>query len=116
MINVAPLLPPGLGLALPENKQWQSSTNDLLVSCCFCQRTNSSFIHIEHLYSAPSRKLLRGAPDSSTPKKNSLKGRKEHMREGPRENAKLQREALSSRGIPFPTVAEFNRRLVIIAV
>ena len=32
-----------------------------------------SFIHTEHLYSASSRKLLRGAPDSSTAKKSSLK-------------------------------------------
>ena len=60
-----------------------------------------SFIHIEHLYSAPSRKLLRGAPNSSTAKKNSLKVRKEHRREGPGKEAKLQREVHSrSRGPP----------------
>ena len=35
-----------------------------------------SFIHIEHLYSASSRELLRGAPDFSTAKKSSLKVRK----------------------------------------
>jgi len=35
-----------------------------------------SFIHIEHLYSASSRELLRGAPNSSTAKKSSLKVRK----------------------------------------
>ena len=35
-----------------------------------------SFIHIEHLYSASSRELLRDAPDSSTAKKSSLKVRK----------------------------------------
>ena len=35
-----------------------------------------SFIHIEHLYSASSRELLRSAPDSSTAKKSSLKLRK----------------------------------------
>src|SRR6218665_282653 len=35
-----------------------------------------SFIHIEHLYSASSRELFRGAPDSSTAKKSSLKVRK----------------------------------------
>ena len=35
-----------------------------------------SFIRIEHLYSASSRELLRGVPDSSTAKKNSLKLRK----------------------------------------
>ena len=31
-----------------------------------------SFIHIDHLYSASSRKLLRGAPDTSTIKQSSL--------------------------------------------
>jgi len=35
-----------------------------------------SFIHIEHLYSASSRELLRGTPGSSTAKKSSLKVRK----------------------------------------
>src|SRR6218665_3641879 len=30
-----------------------------------------SFIHIEHLYSASSRKLLRSAPNASTVKRNS---------------------------------------------
>src|SRR6218665_3930244 len=35
-----------------------------------------SFIHTKHLYSASSRGLLRGAPDSSTAKKSSLKLRK----------------------------------------
>ena len=37
--------------------------------------SNFSFIRIEHLYSASSRELLRGAPDSSTAKKSSLKVR-----------------------------------------
>src|SRR6218665_2063522 len=36
----------------------------------------SSFIHIEHLYSASSRKLLRSAPNTSTVKQSSLKVRK----------------------------------------
>ena len=35
-----------------------------------------SFIHIEHLYSASSRKLLRSAPKTSTVKQSSLKVRK----------------------------------------
>src|ERR1043165_6544156 len=63
-------------------------------SCSFIH----SFIHIKHLYSAPSRKLLRGAPDSSTAKKSSFKVRKEHRRESPRKEAKLQREAIPGRG------------------
>jgi len=37
---------------------------------------NNSFIHTEHLYSASSRELPRGASDSSTAKKSSLKLRK----------------------------------------
>ena len=35
-----------------------------------------SFIHIEHLDSASSRKLLRSAPNTSTVKQSSLKVRK----------------------------------------
>ena len=35
-----------------------------------------SFIHIEHLYSAPSRRLLKCAPKTSTVKQSSLKVRK----------------------------------------
>jgi len=35
-----------------------------------------SFIHIEHLYSASSRKLLRSASNTSTVKQSSLKVRK----------------------------------------
>ena len=37
-----------------------------------------SFIHTEHLYSASSRELLRGAPDSSTAKK-SYQGNRNHV-------------------------------------
>ena len=32
----------------------------------------TSFIHFEHFYSAPSRRLLRSAPNSSTAKKESF--------------------------------------------
>ena len=42
----------------------------------FFQFQIHSFIHTEHLYSASSRELLRGAPYSSTAKKSSLKLRK----------------------------------------
>src|SRR6218665_3154939 len=37
-----------------------------MYACCM-----HSFIHIEHLYSASSRKLLRSAPNASTVKRNS---------------------------------------------
>src|SRR6218665_2673098 len=39
-------------------------------------RERTSFIHIEHLYSASSSKLLRSAPNTSTVKQSSLKVRK----------------------------------------
>src|SRR6218665_1672472 len=42
---------------------------------CTPQPTHS-FIHIEHLYSASSRKLLRSAPNTSTVKQSCLKVRK----------------------------------------
>ena len=37
----------------------------------------NSFIHIEHFYSVSSRKLLRGAPNSSTTKESSFNVRTE---------------------------------------
>lgn len=59
-----------------------------------------SFIRIEHLYDALSRKLLKGAPNSSPAKwtLNSLKTIKEHNREGPVKEAKLQKKAIPGRG------------------
>src|SRR6218665_2214748 len=42
----------------------------------YCNSLFHSFIHTEHLYSASSRELLRGAPHSSAAKKSSLKLRK----------------------------------------
>ena len=53
-----------------------------------------SFIHIEHLYSASSRKLLRSAPNTSTVKQSSLKVRKKRRRSGSVKNAKFRREAV----------------------
>src|SRR6218665_2645913 len=44
--------------------------------------TIHSFIHIEHLYSASSRKLFRSAPNTSTVKQSSLKGRKKTRLKG----------------------------------
>src|SRR6218665_2770612 len=35
---------------------------------CFCSHYSFILIHTEHLYSASSRELLRGAPDSSAAK------------------------------------------------
>ena len=49
--------------------------NNLLSSVPFVIHTHL-FIHIKHLYSVSSIKLFRGAPDSSTAKKSSLKGEK----------------------------------------
>src|SRR6218665_3315623 len=58
-----------------------------------------SFIHTEHLYSASSRELLRGAPDSSTAKKSSLKLRKKtQVTRLYRQSPKLRREPIPDRG------------------
>jgi len=46
------------------------------------------------MYSTSSRKLLTGAPNSSSDKKKSLDMREEHRREGPWKEGKLQREAI----------------------
>src|SRR6218665_587958 len=54
----------------------------------------NSFIHIEHLYSASSRKLLRSTPNTSTVKQSSLKVRKKRRRSGSVKNAKFRREAV----------------------
>jgi len=53
-----------------------------------------SFIHIEHLYSASSIKLLRSAPNTSTVKQSSLKVRKKPRGSGSVKNAKFRREAV----------------------
>src|SRR6218665_2087148 len=55
---------------------WMIRTQNTFKTIVFRSSTYSfihSFIHTEHLYSASSRELLRGAPDSSTSKKSSLK-------------------------------------------
>src|SRR6218665_2025223 len=57
-----------------------------------------SFIHIEHLYSASSRELFRGAPDSSTAEKSSLKVIEKRRWQGSRENPKFRREPIPDRG------------------
>src|SRR3984885_11234080 len=50
-----------------------------------------------HLYSASSRNLVRGAPNSSAAKKNGFKTRKKHRWDRPREKTWLQREPIPSR-------------------
>ena len=56
------------------------------------------FIHsFKYLYSTSSRELLRGAPDSSTVKKNSFQALIECVREWSREQAQLKRKAIPYR-------------------
>jgi len=43
------------------------------VLCIKISYPNNPFVHIEHLYSPSSRKLFRGAPNSSKAKRSSLK-------------------------------------------
>ena len=55
-----------------------------------------SFIHYKDLYSAPSRLLLRSAPDPCTAKKKSFEARLECVRRNPGSNR-------CARGSPFHT-------------
>src|SRR6218665_2613875 len=66
-------------MALQEHQQTLTVTTEILSQNnrfdpqihSHKQYEQSSFIHIEHLYSASSRELHRGGPDSSTAKKSS---------------------------------------------
>src|SRR6218665_2238559 len=64
--------------------QFRSTANN----CMYCKHDSfiHSFIHIEYLYSASSKKLLRSAPNTSTVKQSSLKVRKKCK---VRKNAKI---------------------------
>src|SRR6218665_1207264 len=57
-----------------------------------------SFIHYGDLYSAPSRLLLRSAPDPCTAKKKSFESRVECVRENPGEQSLRQRKPIPHRG------------------
>src|SRR6218665_3809114 len=60
--------------------------------------TYHSFIHYEDLYSAPSRLLLRSAPDPCTAKKKSFETRVECVRKNPGEQSLRQRKPIPHRG------------------
>ena len=64
-----------------------------------------------NLYSAPSRGLLRGAPDSSTAKKYSFESNEKRFSKSPREQAQLK-------GSPFQTTGPTTEkaRFCIVAV
>src|SRR6218665_3333579 len=57
-----------------------------------------SFIHYGDLYSAPSRLLLRNAPDPCTAKKKSFETRVECVRKNPGEQSLRQRNPIPHRG------------------
>jgi len=69
------------------------------------------FIHIEHLYSVSSRKLLRSAPNSSMTKMSSLKVRKNA-------DDKALGKIRSWEGSPFPVEGPTteNARLCLVEV
>jgi len=69
-----------------------------------------SFIHIEHLYSASSRELLRGAPNSNTAKKSSLKLREKRRWQGSRENPKFIQEDLTGRSVIVIVISKLLKR------
>src|SRR6218665_991007 len=60
--------------------------------------TLHSFIHYGDLYSAPSRLLLRSAPDPCTAKKKSFEARVESVRKNPGEQSLRQRKPIPHRG------------------
>ena len=57
-----------------------------------------SFIHYGDLYSAPSRLLLRSAPDPCTAKKKSFETRVECVRKNPGVQSLRQRKSIPHRG------------------
>ena len=57
-----------------------------------------SFIHCGDLYSAPSRLLLRSAPDLCTAKKKSFEARVKCVRKNPGEQSLRQRKPIPHRG------------------
>src|SRR6218665_961266 len=59
---------------------------------------DDSFIHYGGLYSAPSRLLLRSAPDPCAAKKKSFESRVECVRKNPGEQSLRQRKPIPHRG------------------
>src|SRR6218665_2253706 len=57
-----------------------------------------SFIHYRDLYSAPSRLLLRSAPDPCAAKKKSFETRVECVRKNPGKQSLRQRKPIPHRG------------------
>src|SRR6218665_2021258 len=78
-----------------------------------------SFIHFEHFYSAPSWRLLRSAPDSSTAEQESFYMSVKGVRDNPREQSERQRYPIPEREAnPFfyYLVGANNREGAIVAV
>src|SRR6218665_160983 len=65
---------------------------------CQAQKCTYSFIHYGDLYSAPSRLLLRSAPDPCTTKKKSFEAGVECMRKDTGEQSLRQRKPIPHRG------------------
>src|SRR6218665_518250 len=63
----------------------------------FHAKAPHSFIHYGDLYSAPSRLLLRSAPDPCTAKKKSFESRVECVRKNPGEQSLRQRKPIPHR-------------------
>src|SRR6218665_2801416 len=65
---------------------------------CNCCVLCHSFIHYGDLYSAPSRLLLRSAPDPCTAKEKSFEARVKCVRKNPGEQSLRQRKPIPHRG------------------
>src|SRR6218665_1731331 len=82
-------------LKIGENHFLSHLGHYLISACCDIY---SFIIHYGDLYSAPSRLLLRSAPDPCTAKKKSFKTRVECVRKNPGEQSLQQRKPIPHRG------------------
>src|SRR6218665_2938993 len=74
------------------------SSLDASLLLCLSPCLSHSLIHYGDLYSAPSRLLLRSAPDPCMAKKKSFETRVEYIRKNPWEQSLRQRKPIPHRG------------------
>src|SRR6218665_1962168 len=77
---------------------WKKGSNSTFITGLSHPGKQYSFIHYGDLYSAPSRLLLRSAPNPCTAKKKSFETRVECVRKNPREQSLRQRKPIPHRG------------------
>src|SRR6218665_662805 len=99
----------GNGFWIKRSNRLYSFIHSFTLSPCAVNSSSSSdcldhpspvflqFIHYGDLYSAPSRLLLRSAPDPCTAKKKSFEARIECVRKNPGEQSLRQRKPIPHR-------------------